>query len=170
MIERQSVRLSQGTVAYRDSGGGRDAKPGVVFVHGLLVAGSLWTQVAERLGARGRCIVPDWPLGSHRLPMDEAADLSPGGMATLVADPIEKLDLHDVTLVGNDSGGAVCQLVAARHAERIGRLVLTDCDVLEAFPPPGFGHLAMIPRIPGLLWLLAKTLLALPRARPPDPG
>ena len=136
------ITLSQGAIAYRDEGEG----PPVVFVHGLLVNGRLWDPVVERLAGQVRCVVPDLPLGSHRLPMPPDADLSPHGQARLIADLIAALDLHDVTLVGNDTGGALCQFVAARHPERIGRLVLTNCDAFERFPPKAFQGLVIAAR------------------------
>ena len=88
-----------------------------------------------------RCIVPDLPLGSHTTPMSENADLSPYGMAKLIDDFLAALDLRDVTLVGNDTGGAFCQIVVTRHPERIGRLVLTNCDAVDKFPPFPFNVL-----------------------------
>jgi pimeloyl-ACP methyl ester carboxylesterase len=156
----KQLTLKQGVIQYRDEGSG----PAVVFVHGLLASGELWAGVVERLQGY-RCIVPDWPLGSHAIPMDAAADLSPAGVAELVADFLAALELRDVTLVGNDSGGAICQLVVTRHPERIGRLVLTNCDAFEIFPPPQFGYLKWLPRIPGAMWLLGKMMLAFPRLR-----
>src|ERR1700730_10217493 len=92
------IKLSQGTLHYRDQGSG----PAVVFIHGLLVDGQVWDPVVSRLSASARCIVPDLPLGSHRVAMDPGADLSPPGLARLIAELIERLELSDVTLVGND--------------------------------------------------------------------
>ena len=152
------INLSSGPVEYRDTGSG----PIVLFVHGLLVNGELWTGVAECLAATHRCLVPDWPLGSHRLPMQPGADQSPAGVARLVAELMEALDLRDVTLVGNDTGGAICQLVAADHGERVGRLVLTNCDALEAFPPKGFGHLVLLAKVPGALSTFLKSVARAP--------
>jgi len=154
------IDLAAGPIEYQDVGSG----PVVVFVHGLFADGALWREVVPLLPAR-RCIVPTWPLGSHRLAMRPGADLSPPGVAALVADFLAALDLRDVTLVGNDSGGAVCQLVAARYPERIGRLVLTNCDAFELFPPPAFAYLTWAPRIPGLMTALAKLLHGVPRLR-----
>lgn len=143
--EAKELRLPQGTVRYREVGSG----PPVVFVHGLLVNGLLWRKVAPRLAGERRCIVPDWPLGSHDVPLAPGADVSPGGIARLIADFIAALDLEDVTLVGNDSGGAICQLVVTRHPERIGRLVLTSCDAYDNFLPPLFRYLQWLARVPG---------------------
>jgi pimeloyl-ACP methyl ester carboxylesterase len=82
--------------------------------------------------------------------MAAGADLSPLGLAALIAELIERLGLDDVTLVGNDTGGALCQLVVAHHPERIGRLVLTNCDSFEHFPPPAFRLVfKALGRVPG---------------------
>jgi pimeloyl-ACP methyl ester carboxylesterase len=150
----REIELPQGDIFYRELGTGAP----VVFVHGLLVDGQLWLPVAGRLAASHRCIVPDWPLGSHRKPMRAEADLSPEGCAKLVADFLAALDLRDVTLVGNDSGGVIAQLVAARHGDRVAQLVLTNCDALEVFPPPGFAYLRWLPRVPGLMTVLAHAM------------
>jgi pimeloyl-ACP methyl ester carboxylesterase len=135
------ITLPQGTVRYRDDGAG----PTVVFIHGLLVDGRLWAPVVDRLDGL-RCIVPDLPLGSHRLPMRSDADLSPTGLAQLIADFLGALDLRDVMLVGNDTGGALCQLVVTRHPERIGRLVLTNCDAFDNFLPKAFRGMVLAAR------------------------
>src|SRR5207248_7784421 len=83
------IELSAGIIRYRDSGKG----PAIVFVHGLLVDGTLWRKVVPSLEGRYRCIVPDWPLGSHTVPMKPSADLSPPGIARLFAEFLEALDL-----------------------------------------------------------------------------
>ena len=149
----QEVRLPQGTIRYRDTGAG---KP-LVFVHGLLVDGTLWRKVTPLLEGEFRCVVPDLPLGSHRVPMSPDADLSPAGVARIVADFIAALNLEDVTLIGNDTGGALCQLVATEHPARLGRLVLTPCDAYENFLPPFFRPMQYAARVPGLLTALLQT-------------
>jgi pimeloyl-ACP methyl ester carboxylesterase len=88
--------------------------------------------------------------------MRPEADLSPAGLARLVADFLAALELTEVTLVGNDTGGAICQLTAADHPERIARLVLTNCDAYRNFLPPAFRPLQLLPRIPGALSTLAR--------------
>ena len=112
------VELTQGTVHYRDEGSG----PIVVLIHGLLVDGTVWDRLVPALSGRVRCIVPDLPLGAHRIAMKSGADLSPPGLARLIAELLERLALQDVTLVGNDTGGGLCQLVVASHPDRLGRL------------------------------------------------
>jgi pimeloyl-ACP methyl ester carboxylesterase len=147
------AELSPGPIRYRDQGEGAP----VVFVHGFLVDGRIWEGVADRLSVRHRCIRPDWPMGSHKAPMRPDADLSPPGMARLIADFLAALDLEDVTIVGNDSGGAISQVLVTKHPERIARLVLTNCDSYENFPPFPFGAMPPIARLPG-----GMTALALP--------
>lgn len=149
------IDLPQGTLRYDDVGSG----PAVVFIHGLLVNGKLWRKVTPVLSGSARCIVPDLPLGSHETPMKPDADLSVDGVAKLVANLLEALDLRDVTIVGNDSGGAIAQVVAARYSERVGRLVLTTCDAYDVFPPALFSYLRVLPYVPGLTALLAKGML-----------
>jgi pimeloyl-ACP methyl ester carboxylesterase len=141
------LTLQQGTIRYRDEGSG----PTLFFVHGALVDGRLWDPVVDRLRDRFRCVVPELPLGSHERAMPPGADLTPPGLATLVADVIEQLGLQDVTLIGNDTGGAICQLLVTARPERVGRLVLTDCDAFEDFPPAMVKPLVTAARIPGAL-------------------
>jgi pimeloyl-ACP methyl ester carboxylesterase len=161
--DAKELSLPQGTIRWREVGD--PGAPSVVFVHGLLVNGLLWREVAPRVAAGGlRCIVPDWPLGSHELSMAPGADLTPGGIAQLVADVLEALELDDVTLVGNDSGGAICQLVVTRHPQRVGRLVLTSCDAYDNFLPPLFRYLQWVARVPGLP-SVALQMLRVPRLR-----
>ncbi len=154
----RELRLDGGVVRYREVGTG----PAVVFVHGILANGTLWRDVVARLSDRHRCIVPDLPLGGHSLPMLPEADMSPPGVARMVAELLEKLDLRDVTLVGNDTGGAICQVVISRHPERIGRLVLTNCDAYEAFFPPLLRPIQYATRLSGTRFvdLLARVLRA----------
>jgi len=159
MHTTQRIELSQGPIHYREVGEG----PAVVFVHGLLVNSAVWGDVPERLAAKGyRCLVPDWPLGAHPEPLSPDADLSSHGLAKLIADFLERLGLSDVTLVGNDSGGALSQMVATRHPERIGRLALTTCDAFDHFPPPAFKYLLLAARIPGVMAVLGACMRAIP--------
>ncbi len=130
-----TIDISAGTIHY-EATGPADGRP-VVFVHGYMMGGQLWRQVSERLAARGlRCIAPTWPLGAHPEPLRRGADQTITGVAGMVAEVLAALDLRDVVLVGNDTGGVVTQLVAVHHRERLGALVLTSCDAFEHFPPP----------------------------------
>ncbi len=150
----RSVRLSQGTIRYRDIGQGET----LVFVHGALVNGALWRKVTPLLTSRYRCIVPDLPLGAHETAMNPDADLSPSGLAKIIADFLAALDLTSVTLVGNDTGGALCQIVVTTYPERIERLVLTDCDAFDNFPPKMFLPLKWGAYVPGFLFELSQMM------------
>ncbi len=154
--EVREARLDGGRIRYRDVGTG----PVLFFVHGILVNGTLWRHVVARLSGRFRCIVPDLPLGGHSIPMETGADMSPPGVARMAAGLMRELDLRDVTLVGNDTGGAICQLVISNHPERIGRLVLTNCDAYEAFFPTVLSPFQVLARLFGTRFvdLLAWTL------------
>ena len=153
-MERQ-VAVTQGTIRVGDTGEGET----LVFLHGALVDGRLWDPVVERLAGDARCVVPDLPLGAHRTAMRPDADLTPPGLARLVAELLERLDLRDVTLVGNDTGGAIAQLVAAHHPERLGRLVLTPCDAFDNFLPKAFRPLQVVgANVPGALRVAGEAL------------
>jgi pimeloyl-ACP methyl ester carboxylesterase len=148
------AHLPQGTIRYRDTGNGEP----LVFVHGFLTDGSLWRKVVPLLEPEFRCVVPDWPLGSHRPAMSETADLTPPGLAAIIAGFIGETGLGRVTLVGNDTGGAISQLVATRHPEVLERLVLTPCDAYDNFLPAMFRPLQAIARIPGSIWAIGQSL------------
>jgi pimeloyl-ACP methyl ester carboxylesterase len=149
--ERHEIDLPAGRIRYREAGEG---KP-VVFVHGFLVDGRLWDGVVDGLSDRCRCIAPDWPLGAHQIAMKPNADLSPPGIAALISSLLDALELDDVTIVGNDSGGAMSQVLVTRHPQRIGRLVLTNCDTHENFPPGIFKTMPPIAKLPGGMTLLS---------------
>jgi len=147
-MTHHTIDLPAGTIHYREAGpaGG----PPVVFVHGFLVDDTLWSDVPERLAEQGfHAFAPTWPLAAHRTAMKPGADLSPRGVARVVLSFLEAHDLRDVTLVGNDTGGAVCQFVIDEDDERIGRLVLTNCDAFDTFPPFPFDLLFRLARHPG---------------------
>ena len=126
------IELSAGTVEYEDTGG---AGPVVVLLHGLLMDSSLWERVMAELAVDHRCVAPTLPLGAHRHGMRADADLSLRGIARLVSELLERLDLDDVTVVGNDTGGALVQVLMCDDAARVGRVVLASCDAFDNFPP-----------------------------------
>jgi pimeloyl-ACP methyl ester carboxylesterase len=156
------LALRQATIEYQQFGPQDSAYPPVLFVHGILVDGRLWRDVVAALADRGfRCIVPTLPLGSHTIPVNDAAVLSLPGVAELINDAIVALDLSDVTLVGSDTGGGICQLLIDAHPERIGRLVLTNCDAFDKCPPFPFDIVFGLLRGP----ITIKALLAQMRLR-----
>ena len=148
------AQLSAGPIHYYEAGQGEP----IVFVHGFAVDGSLWAPVAADLAADYRVIVPTWPLGSHTEPMKPDADLRPPAIAALISEFLAELDLDGATIVGNDSGGAISQILVTERPERIGRLILTNCDAFENFPPGRFKVLLGAMGVPGFPWILAQSM------------
>jgi pimeloyl-ACP methyl ester carboxylesterase len=159
----RDVILPEGRIRYRVRGDG----PPILFVHGLLVNADLWRAVVPAVAGSGfRCIAPDWPFGSHEVAVPNA-DLSPPGAAALIASFVDRLDLSDVTIVANDTGGAITQILMTKHPGRVGQVVLTSCDTLERFFPPTFATLPKVARLPGSMWVLAQLLRVRPLQRLP---
>jgi pimeloyl-ACP methyl ester carboxylesterase len=131
-MRMSTIRLDSTTIHYEEQGPA-DGRP-VVFVHGYAMGGSLWRALSERLAAVGlRCFAPTWPLGAHTEPL--RAPLTMEGAARIVGEFLAALGLEDVVLVGNDTGGAIAQIVATTDPGRLGALVLTSCDAFDHFPP-----------------------------------
>jgi pimeloyl-ACP methyl ester carboxylesterase len=152
--EPKQAKTHLGTIEYNDVGEG----PVVIFLHLILAEASHWDEMAPLLADRFRCIFPTLPMGAHRLPANNNADLSAEGLAKAIAELIEHLDVRDVTLVGNDSGTAIAQVVAANHPERLGRVVLTNGDMYDVFPPKMFSYFKLLPYIPGGISMTARAL------------
>ena len=142
----RKIELSAGTIEYADTGGDG---PVLVLLHGLMMDALLWDGVIGDLSADHRCVAPTLPLGAHRHAMRADADLSLPGIARLVVEFLDCLDLHEVTLMGNDTGGALVQLLICEEAERVARVVLVSCDAFDNFPPGLTGRaLALTGKLP----------------------
>jgi pimeloyl-ACP methyl ester carboxylesterase len=153
------VRLQRATIEYSELGPADSAHPPILFVHGILVDHRLWSKVAEELARNGfRCILPDWPLGSHTVPVDPGVELTPVTVAEMINEFIATLDLRDATLVGNDTGGGLCQLLIDAHPDSVGRLVLTNCDAFDKFPPFPFNLVFATMRGPRSITALAGLM------------
>jgi pimeloyl-ACP methyl ester carboxylesterase len=156
--EPRSLELPSGTLDYFERGEG----PPLLFSHGWLANANLWRKVVDILCDQFRCLALDLPLGSHRTPMDEGADLSPEGVGGLIAAAAEQLDLREATLAGNDSGGAYSQIALASHGdlgERVSRLVLTSCETpYDEWPPEPFDGLPAAAADPQALGQLLAAL------------
>ncbi len=161
--ERREVSLPQGTIRYHERGTGEP----IVFIHGALVNADLWRKVVPLLSPDFRTIAPDLPLGSHELPMPDDIDLSPPAIAALIGDFLDALDLENVTLVGNDTGGAICQMLVTQRPDRVARLVLTNCDAFEVYPPKLFELVFASARMPGGMFMLSQTMRFRPMRRLP---
>jgi pimeloyl-ACP methyl ester carboxylesterase len=152
-----SIDLPHGTLHYHQAGSGSP----IVFLHGYLMGANLWGPVVQLLAGEFRCITPELPFGAHPTPMRPGADLSSAGVGRLAADFLQGLDLHQAILIGNDSGGAIAQVVAARHPQRLGGLVLATCDAFDNHPPRLFRPLITAART-GVLTPLLASLKARP--------
>jgi len=150
---QKEVQLAQGTVRYRECGSGEV----IVFIHGLLVNGDVWRKVVPVLAKNYRCIIPDLPLGAHTLALNADTDLTPPGVARLIADFVEALNLSSVTLVANDTGGAFTQIAITEHPQRVQRLVLTNCDAYDNFLPLSIRAMEWVAYIPGFIALIGQV-------------
>ncbi|MEV7784373.1 alpha/beta fold hydrolase [Streptomyces sp. NPDC088106] len=155
------IELSAGTVEYEDTEG---EGPVVVLLHGLVHDSSVWRKVVAELRTDHRLLAPTLPYGSHRRPMTRPP--TPDLVNEMVAEFLDRLDLRDVTLVESDCGRA--QTVAARHPERLARLVLISCEAFDNYPPglPG-KMLTLACRVPGGIPLMVRTLGLKPLRRLP---
>lgn len=155
-----TVDLKSGTIHYDKVGPppAEAARP-VVFIHGYAMGSSLWRPLAQRLAQHSLlCIAPTWPLGGHTEAMRPGATMTMRGVASMVEEFLQALNLDDVVLVGNDTGGAIAQIVAGEHSERIGALVLTSCDAFEHFPPPILKPLIAAAKVPVLFRAGLQTM------------
>jgi pimeloyl-ACP methyl ester carboxylesterase len=145
-VPMPEMELSAGTIEYDDTGG---TGPVIVFVHGLIMDGSLWRHVVADLRRDHRCVLPTLPFGAHHRPMHPDADLSMQGMAEILGEFIEALDLREITLAMSDWGGPLL-LVGGPRDERLARLVVCSCEAFDNVPPKGAARLLpYLARIPG---------------------
>ena len=131
LSHRRSLATRSGEIAYTELGAG----PAALFVHGVGTSGALWRHVIAELSDTSRCIAADLPAHGASPARD---DMSPAALAEALADLCDGLGLGQVDLVGNDTGGAIAQIFAARHPDKIRSLTLTNCDCEGNFPPPDF--------------------------------
>lgn len=165
---RHEVETRAGFVSCLDTGG---SGPPAVFVHGVGTNAHLWRHVLPALADVRRCVAVDLPLHG-RTPMGEGQDVSLPGLADVVDALCEALDLGRVDLVAHDTGGAVAQVLASMHPERLATLTLTNCEVDDNVPPKGFLPTVFLARL-GVLARVGPRLLKDPakaRARVFAPG
>ena len=158
---RGQVRTRSGPASYVDTGGpGRPA----LFVHGVGTSSYLWRHVIEELDGQRRCVAVDLPLHG-RTPAAADQDFTLPGLARFVADCCDALELTEVNLVANDTGGAVSQVFAAGHPERLHTLTLTNCEAHDNVPPKALLPGVLLARM-GLYARIAPRLARdIPRAR-----
>jgi pimeloyl-ACP methyl ester carboxylesterase len=143
VITPAAVVIDGARIEYRDAGTG----PTLVFVHGAYVTGALWEDVTSRLTPNYRCIAPTWPFGAQAEPVGAGVDLSVVASGRRIVGLLEALNLSDVTLVANDTGGGIVQAALADQTldwGRVSRLVFTNCDSFEHFPPGSFAPIVRL--------------------------
>ena len=152
----KSVEVAAGTLHYREEGdpGG----PPVVLLHGLLMNDAQWETALPHLPRGYRYLLPVLPMGGHRAPMREDADLTMPGMVAIVADFLDAMDLANVTLVVSDWGGALFLTDIGRDT-RVPRLVICPSEAFDNFPPGWPGKVAWLAsRTTGTVWLAMRQL------------
>ncbi|MFC5596013.1 alpha/beta fold hydrolase [Deinococcus cellulosilyticus] len=150
----KTLDLRQGPVQYSDTGSGEP----ILFLHGAMLSARLWRNIIPKLERHYRCIAPTLPMGGHTLPMPESADLSPQGQVQVIMELMDRLQLPEVTVVANDTGGALAQFLMNRCPERLKKVVLTNCDAFEIFPPRQFQYLVTCMKWPPFVDLMALNL------------
>jgi pimeloyl-ACP methyl ester carboxylesterase len=154
---RAQVRTPGGPASYVDTGGqGRPA----LFVHGVGTSSYLWRNVFGELAGQRRCVAIDLPLHGHT-PAAADQDFSLPGLARFIAGCCDALGLDDIDLVANDTGGAIAQVFAAGHAERLHTLTLTDCEAHTNMPPKALLPAILLARM-GLMARIAPLMTRRP--------
>jgi pimeloyl-ACP methyl ester carboxylesterase len=152
-MESRMLETRLGPVAWQSTGRG----PTIVFFAGALANHDLWRDVVAALADRYRCVTVDLPLGAHPAPLTAGADRSAGSLARLLLDCLDLLDVADATVVANDTAGGLLLLsLASGHSAlgRVGRLVLTNCESYDQFPPDALKKASALSR--AVPWL-ART-------------
>lgn len=130
---QRSVQTASGRISYTEQGTG----PVVLFVHGVLLNGHLWRHQLADLSDIRRCIAVDLLAhGDTEIAPDQ--DVSVTANAKMLKEFLDALQIDQVDLVGNDSGGGIAQIFAALYPERVRSLTLTDCDTHNNWPPEAF--------------------------------
>ncbi len=143
------LRTPHGAVRVRDTGG---TGPPVLLIHSLLADPDAYMRLVPLLVTQGRrCVLPELPLGAHAVPLHADADLTPAGLARLLIEVLDQLDLARVDVIGVDTVGALAQLLMANHRDRVRHVILTACDAYEEFPPRRFKAAVDVARLPGVL-------------------
>jgi pimeloyl-ACP methyl ester carboxylesterase len=131
--DRRTVATPSGTISYVERGDG----PVALFVHGVLLNGYLWRHQLDALQDVRRCIAVDLLAHGHTDAAD-GQDVSVTANAHMLAQFLDALRIERVDLVGNDSGGGICQIFAALYPHRLRSLTLSDCDAHDNWPPEAF--------------------------------
>jgi len=149
---RHFAKIKDG-IQYIDEGKGIP----ILFIHGTLSNSNTWRKVIPELSKKYRCIAIDLPIGSHFVPMSDHVNLSPIGIANIIKEFVQYLNIDKVIIVANDTGGAYAQIFASIYPENIEKLILSNCEAMDVFPPSKFKYLIEAVKIPGFTYLLSKA-------------
>ena len=136
--------------------------PTTLFIHGVGTNGYLWAKAISELRREHRCIAIDLPLHG-RTPARSDQDFSLSALATVIEDFCDARGFSNLQVVANDTGGAVAQIFAARHPERLATLTLTNCETRDNVPPKAFKPTVILARA-RLPAPILRLLVKLPRA------
>ena len=148
-----SAQTPSGRIGYVERGRG----PVALFVHGVLLNGYFWRHQLENLGDIRRCIAPDL-LAHGRTEIDANQEVSVTANARMLGEFLDELKIDQVDLIGNDSGGGICQIFAAIYPERVRSITLTNCDTHDNWPPEAFKPFVKLVGDGGLPSLLSSML------------
>lgn len=149
---RQFAKIKDG-IHYIDEGNGIP----ILFIHGTLSNANTWRKIIPQLSKKYRCIAIDLPIGGHLIPLSNPVDLSPLGIALIIKDFLKYLNIEKTIIVSNDTGGAYAQVFASLYPENIDKLIFSNCEVLDVFPPSKFKYLTKAVKIPGFTFLLGQS-------------
>lgn len=138
--------------------------PAVLLVHGVLVDSTVWDGIAPTLARERRVIRPELPLGAHAIPARDRSALHPAGLADALVEILDAVGVARAAVIGSDTGGAIAQVLAARHPERVAALVLLSCDALDHLPPTVLKPVIPLLRVPAFVDLMGR-LYRIPRVR-----
>lgn len=146
------LNTSYGTILYQDIGAGMP----IIFLHGTLSNANTWRKIIEPLSQHFRCIVPTLPLGAHETPINATQPITGDTISQIIHDLVAHLNLGQVILLANDTGGAYAQVFTAQYPNQVSHLILTNCDAFEVFPPKAFNTLKTFINTPFLTDIMAK--------------
>ncbi len=145
----------KGGIQYADEGEGEP----ILFIHGALSNADTWRKIIPLISKTYRCIAIDLPIGGHALPVAHHVNVTPVGIAELLKEFITHLGIDTVTIVSNDTGGAYAQVFASLFPRKINKLIFSNCEVLDIFPPATFNYLTSAVKIPGFTFILSRVFM-----------
>jgi pimeloyl-ACP methyl ester carboxylesterase len=149
---RQTAKIKDG-IQYVDEGKGIP----ILFIHGTLSNSDTWRKIIPELSKKYRCIAIDLPIGGHSIPLNDDVDLSPVGISLIIKEFLEYLNIEKIIIVSNDTGGVYSQIFASLYPKNIEKLIFSNCEVLEVFPPSKFKYLITAVKIPGFTSMLGQA-------------